>query len=139
MFKRILVPIDLSDRQGRVLRTACDLASHNRAHVTLLHVIHHVPDIPLGELKSFYGRLVKASQRRLAQAAKQFTAKGLLVDAEVSIGEPALEIVRLAAAEKIDLLVMGSHTVKPGRVARGWGTTSYKVGLICRCPILLVK
>jgi len=26
------------------------LASQNRAHVTLLHVIHHVPDIPLGEL-----------------------------------------------------------------------------------------
>jgi len=31
---------------------------------------------------------VKASQRRLAQAAKQFAAKGLLVDSEVSIGEP---------------------------------------------------
>ena len=122
-----------------MLRTARDLASQNRAHVTLLHVIHHVADIPLGELRSFYGRLVKASQRRLAQAAKQFTAKGLSVDAEVSIGEPAVEIVRLAAAEKIDLLVMGSHTVKPGRGARGWGTTSYKVGLICRCPILLVK
>jgi nucleotide-binding universal stress UspA family protein len=64
---------------------------------------------------------VKTSQRRLAQAAKPFTAKGLPVEAEVSIGEPALEIVRLAAVQKIDLLVMGSHTVKPGRGARGWG------------------
>ncbi len=139
MFKHILVPIDLSDRQGRVLRTARDLASQNHAQVTLLHVIHHVPDIPLGELRGFYRRLVKTSQRRLALAAKQFAAKGLPVHAEVSIGEPAREIVRVAAAQKVDLLVMASHTIKPGRGGRGWGTTSYKVGLICRCPILLVK
>ena len=131
MFKRILVPIDLSDRQGRVLRTACDLASHNHAHVTLLHVIHRVPDIPLGELRSFYGRLVEDAQRQLAQAAKPFAAKGLPVDAEVAIGEPALEIVRLAAAEKIDLLVMGSaRSSRDGSRAGGarpatrWGSSA---------------
>ena len=139
MFKHIMVPIDLSDKQGRVLRVTRDLASQSHAHVTLLHVIHHVPDLPFGELRGFYRRLVKASQRRLALAAKQFAAKGLPVRAEVCIGEPAREIVRVATAEKVDLLVMGSHTVKPGRGARGWGTTSYKVGLMCRCPILLVK
>lgn len=139
MFKHILVPIDLGDRQGRVLRTARDLASQTHARVILLHVIHHVPDLPLGELRGFYRRLEKTSRRRLALAAKEFAAKGLPVRAEVSIGDPAREILRVAAAEKVDLLIMGSHTVRPGRGARGWGTTSYKVGLVCRCPVLLVK
>jgi hypothetical protein len=34
---------------------------------------------------------------------------------------------------------MGSHKVNPKRRGMGWGTTSYKVGILCRCPILLVK
>jgi hypothetical protein len=25
------------------------------------------------------------------------------------------------------------------RRGMGWGTTSYKVGILCRCPILLLK
>jgi nucleotide-binding universal stress UspA family protein len=139
MFKHILVPIDLSDRQGRLLRTARALASQSGARVTLLHVIHHVAALPLGELRGFYRRLVKASERRLAMAAKPFADAGVAVRAHVCIGEPAREILRVAAMEKVDLLVMGSHTVKPGPRTRGWGTTSYKVGLVCQCPILLVK
>ena len=61
------------------------------------------------------------------------------VGATVCIGEPAREIVGTAAREKVDLIVMGSHKVVPSRPATGWGTTSYKVGIFCRCPILLVK
>jgi nucleotide-binding universal stress UspA family protein len=57
----------------------------------------------------------------------------------VCIGEPAREIVKTAATKKIDLIVMGSHKVAPGPPSAGWGTTSYKVGIFCRCPILLVK
>lgn len=40
--------------------------------------------------------------------------------------------------KRVDLLVMGSHKVKP-RPGQGWGTTSYEVGILCQCPILLVK
>ena len=139
MFKHILVPIDLSDQNARTLKTALDLAISNRARVTLLHVVHHVAKIPFKELRAFYQRLVTNSKRRLGRAAAPFVAKGLAVRSEVLIGEPAHEIVRVAAARKVDLVVMGSHTVDPGRHTRGWGTTSYKVGIFCQCPILLVK
>ena len=136
MFKRLLVPIDLSDRNERTLRTARELARQSRARVTLLHVIYRIGD---GELRGFYQRLMKASERSLNRAAKSFAAKGLAVSAEVCIGEPAVEIVRAAAKLKADLIVMGSHKVNPTRRTRGWGTTSYKVGILCQCPILLVK
>jgi len=139
VFKVILVPINLGDGQGRVLVTARDLASQSRARVILLHVIHRVPDLPVNELRGFYRRLETTSRRRLALAAQEFAARGVPVRAEVSIGDPAQEILRVAAAEKVDLLVMGSHRVEPRRGGRGWGTTSYKVGLLCRCPVLLVK
>jgi nucleotide-binding universal stress UspA family protein len=71
--------------------------------------------------------------------ARSFTSKGVEVNTRVRIGEPAAEIVRATLREVVDLVVMGSHKVTPDRGERGWGTTSYKVGIFCQCPILLVK
>ena len=139
MFKRILVPIDLSDRNERTLRVALAVARQNRARVILLHVIQSVPDVHVGELRDFYERLEVSSVEKLTRAARRFMARRVRVDTEVFVGEPAREIVRLAARRRVDLIVMGSHTVRPGRPAAGWGTISYKVGIFCRCPVLLVK
>ena len=140
MFKRILVPIDLSDRNARTLRTALTMASLSQARVTLLHIVQRIQDIPFAEMQPFYQRLVATSERQLAEAAKPFAAQRLLVRTQVLVGDPAREIVRIALANKIDLVVMGSHKVNPARrKSRGWGTTSYKVGIFCQCPILLIK
>src|SRR5262245_24078216 len=140
MFKHILVPIDLSGKNARTLRTALALATQSRARVTLLHVVQDVAHIPVEEMRPFYRRLVATSERRLAEAAKPFAAADLSVRTEVLVGEPADEVVRLAMSRKADLVVMGSHKVNPSRRGgRGWGTTSYKVGILCQCPILLVK
>ena len=139
VFKRILVPVDLSDRNRRAIDVALALARQNQALVTLCHVIQSVRDIPSPALRRFYRRLEAASTATLARAARRFTASGVPVSTLVSIGEPAREIVRLAAGRRIDLIVMGSHKVRAGRGAAGWGTISYKVGIFCRCPVLLVK
>ena len=139
MFRRILVPLDLSGRNERTLKTALELARQHRARVSLLHVIHHVPNVPAPELRDFYQRLGQVAARRLERVAKRFVSKGVRVGWVVCIGEPAREIVGVSAKQKADLIVMGSHKVAPGRPAVGWGTTSYKVGIFCRCPILLVK
>ena len=139
MFKHILVPIDLSDRNTRTLRTARTLAAGSGARVTLLHVVQRVPNISVQEMRPFYQRLLQTSRKKLARTAELFAEKGLAVRSEVLIGEPARQIVRLATARKADLVVMGSHKVDPTRKTRGWGTTSYKVGIFCQCPILLVK
>jgi nucleotide-binding universal stress UspA family protein len=133
------VPIDLSDRNRRAIDAALALARQNQALVILCHVIQSVRDIPAPELRRFYRRLETASTATLARAARRFTAGGVPVSTLVSIGEPAREIVRLAAGRRIDLIVMGSHKVRAGRGAAGWGTISYKVGVFCRCPVLLVK
>ena len=39
----------------------------------------------------------------------------------------------------VDLIILGSQKIDPARPGQGWGTTSYKVGILCRCPVLLVK
>jgi nucleotide-binding universal stress UspA family protein len=139
MFGHIMVPIDLSDRNERALRMALALARQSGAHVTLFHVIEGVPGIRAGELQSFYGQLVESSERRLREAARRFGDAGIRVGTAVRVGVPAAEIVRAASGKRVDLVVMGSHRVRPGRRNAGWGTTSYKVGIFCQCPILLVK
>src|SRR5262245_30704033 len=134
-----MVPVDLGDRHERALQMAIALAADSACRVTLLHVVQRVPAIAVGELAGFYRRLVGTADRRLRQIARPFVERGIDVRTEVRMGEPAVEIIRAAQRERIDALVMGSHKVKPGRRTRGWGTTSYKVGIFSQCPILLVK
>jgi nucleotide-binding universal stress UspA family protein len=139
LFRHVMVPVDLSDRNERALRAALALAREAGSRVTLFHVIQRVAGLAPGELEEFYRLLVQRSERKLRQVARAFTGKGVAVSTQVRIGEPAAEIVRATLREGVDLVVMGSHKVKPGRRERGWGTTSYKVGIFCQCPILLVK
>jgi nucleotide-binding universal stress UspA family protein len=139
MFKHILVPLDLSDRNERTLRIVVGLARITHSRVTLLHVIQDVAGLSTRELRGFYKTLAQRSQRTLARAAKRFAEVEVAVRAIVVIGNPAREIIKAATARKVALIVMGSHRVMPGRPGRGFGTTSYKVGIACPCPILLVK
>lgn len=139
MFKRLLVPVDLSDRNARPLQMALDLARASRARVILLHVVQQLADTPPTELAAFYRRLLQRGRRRLQVLARPFTRAGIPLRTEVSIGQPAREIVRAAARHKVDLLVLASHRVRLDRPTLGWGTVSYKVGILCQCPVLLVK
>jgi nucleotide-binding universal stress UspA family protein len=139
MFMHVLVPIDLGDKNARALKTARALARQSGARVTLLHVIQSIENLPPGELKGFYRRLSKISTQKLERAAAPLARQGVRVRTEVCVGEPAREIIRVALRRGVDLIVMGSHKVRPGRPEARWGTTSYKVGIFCQCPILLVK
>ena len=135
MFAHVVVPIDLSVRSTRSLRIV-ELLPTKR--VTLLHVIQRVPGLPAAELRPFYARLRRKAEGVVERAAASLAASGLRVQHTVTIGDPAREILRFAAARRADLVVLGSHRLerKPGY---GLGTTSYKVALACGCPVLLVK
>ena len=34
---------------------------------------------------------------------------------------------------------MSSHKLDPENAAEGWGTISFKVGVLSHCPVMLVK
>jgi nucleotide-binding universal stress UspA family protein len=135
MFTHVLVPIDLSDLSTRVLKIVATLPTKR---VTLLHVIHQIHGLPAAELRPFYTRLRGQALRVVQRASRTLSASGLRVQQAVTIGDPAREILRQAAARRVDLVVLGSHRLGP-RPGQGLGTTSYKVALACECPVLLVK
>jgi universal stress protein A len=58
---------------------------------------------------------------------------------EIIYGSRAPEIVRYAMETGVDLIVLTSHRIDPEDPAVGWGTVSYKVGILSQCPVLLVK
>lgn len=139
MFQHILVPLDLSAGNDAALKTALRLAEQNRARVTLLHVIQRIEHVPQAELRAFYQRVEAAARTKMEVAARRFAAKKIDVHPVVAVGAPAPGIVEHAAANDVDLIVLASHKVDVSRPTQGWGTTSYKVGVLCRCPVLLVK
>ncbi len=135
MFSHVLAPIDLSQDSARGLELITTLPTKR---VTLLHVIQRVPGLPAAELRPFYARLRRRAEEVVQRAAGTLAASGLRVSRSITIGDPAAEIVRVAATRRVDLVVLGSHRLglQPGH---GLGTTSHRVALACPCPVLLVR
>jgi nucleotide-binding universal stress UspA family protein len=139
MFRRILVPVDFDRRSIRAVRAAARLAGLRRGDVTLLHVIERIADDESGALEPFYRKLESAARGKLRNLLAPFEGKNIPVRAEIVYGKPAAEILRFAERNRSDSIVMSSHRLPLRRSAERWGTLSYKIGILSRCPVLLVK
>lgn len=138
MFRRILVPVDFTPRSLRAVRAAARVAATTRAKTTLLHVIERIDDGESGAFESFYRKLESAAREKMKALLAPFGER-LPVRAEILYGKPVGEILRFAQANRIDLIVMSSHKLPLRHSGESWGTVSYKVGILSRCPVLLVK
>jgi universal stress protein A len=139
MFRHILLPVDLSDRNLRAMEAAVELAAGSGARLTLVHVIETIEDAGVEEFESFYRRLEEKAEARLSPWAEQIAARGVEVRQRVLYGRRAEQIVRCAQAEEADLVVLSSHPVELERLGGGWGTISYQVAVFADCAVLLVK
>lgn len=139
MFKRILVPVDLTRKCRPALDLALKLAIQNDAMVTLLHVIERIDYIAPKEMEAFYKKLETSARKKMNASAKLFRNEGMRVDQQIIYGKRTREIVRYAADNKIDVIVVSSHKVNPAHPGFDWGSVSYAVGILSQCPVLLVK
>jgi universal stress protein A len=138
-FRHILVPTDLTGRTDRALQLAARLASPGTTRVTLVHVIETIEGLPFEELKPFYERLERKALAAMSAFAQRAPHAAAQAAQALSYGRRAEEIVRFAAANGVDLIVLASYRVNPSTVGRDWGTVSYKVGILAECPVVLVK
>jgi nucleotide-binding universal stress UspA family protein len=138
MFKRILVPTDLTDRTVRALQVASSVAVAH-PQVTLLHVIETIAGGEFEELSSFYATLEKRARERLDDLVGRTPGGPGEVDVAIVYGRRAEEVLRFARENAIDLIVLASHPVGPSEPYRGAGTMSYKLGILAPCAVLLVK
>ncbi|MGH7557146.1 MAG: universal stress protein [Gemmatimonadota bacterium] len=138
MFKKILVPLGLTDRDAQAVDVARDLAAESGGAVTLLHVIEPL-DLPFEEMKDFYDRLEEQSLRTLEERVGPLREAGIEHSANVEYGDRAATIVGHAQEHGSDLIVVSSHRVDPTTPGLAWTTLSYKIAILAQCPVLLVK
>src|SRR5262245_58460409 len=139
MFKRILVPVDLSKKSLKAVGVAHELAVQSGSHVVLLHVIETIEHIAFEELKPFYDQLEKSARKGLQDLSERFRSKKLSVEQLIVYGHRTKEIVDCAARESAELIVMASHRIDPERPAQESSSISYSVAILSPCGVLLVK
>ena len=139
MFKKILVPVDLSDTHQQAVEIAARLAGESEGQVTLLHVVEVIPGLWVEEERDFYDRLEAAARDHLSGLGRQLEEKHVHRREEIIFGNRAEEIVRYAMEAGVDLIVLTSHRIDLKNPGAGWGTLSYKIGILSQCPVLLVK
>jgi nucleotide-binding universal stress UspA family protein len=140
--KRIVFATDFSERAGAAERQAVDLARSLGAELVLVHVASDAPLWREG-IGSPDVRAVFESQRRwaaetLAARARALTAEGLTARSVVRVGPAWDEIVRLAADEKADLVVMGTQG-RTGLERLLLGSVAERVIRRAPCPVLTVR
>jgi nucleotide-binding universal stress UspA family protein len=138
MFKKILLPLDLSDRHRRAVDIAAGLAKQSGGEVVLLHVVEMIPGLPLEEEKAFYGRLDKMAQTHLEGVARRLSERKVPCQSKVLYGHRAREVADQAEALAADLIVLTAPQIDAGNPT-GWGSLSWKIGALCGCAVLLVK
>jgi universal stress protein A len=140
MFKNILVPSDLSEKKDKALNIAVKLASHDNGQVYLLHVIETLADTTYDELGDFYKELEKRVHRDMTALTQAFeNEQQVNILPQIVFGNRAAMILKAVEAYQIDLIIMKSHRIDPNDPSQGWGTISYKVGILSACPVMLVK
>lgn len=142
MFRKILVPVDFTDKNNAALDSAVQIAGGSAGEgceITLLHVIETIEHIDFNEMSDFYRGLETRASAKLFALEEKLKERGVNVRHEVLFGKRAETIVRYAEEKAADLMILSSHKVDRDHPALGLGTLSYAVAIVARCPVLLVK
>ena len=102
-------------------------------------MVEVIPGIWPREEREFYSRIEQAARDHLAKLGRYLEERHVPRREEVIFGNRAHEIVRYATEGGVDLIVLSSHRIDLQDPSTGWGTVSYKVGILSQCPVLLVK
>lgn len=150
-FKTILYATDLGKNMRPAFRHAISLAQHYQAKIIMLHVAEpigntgmavlelYVPDMSDDFEQEELRGILKKMEKRLENFYTEELGKDseLVSDVAVVTGRPAEEIKKYAAANDVDLIVMGTHTTS-GFGASLLGSTARKLINISDRPVLVV-
>ncbi|CCO06982.1 universal stress protein [Desulforamulus hydrothermalis] len=145
MYKKILVPLDGSERARKALSHAVELAAKLAAKITLMHVVPSLPPYVntavdrLGQAQqAIVEELMKNGQELLDQYISMFSGNNIAVDTFIVMGQPADEILEKARAENYDLIILGSRGL--GEI-KGYlmGSVSNRVSRHASCPVLIIR
>ena len=110
-YQKVLILSDLSNDGDRVIIAGRDIAAYSNAAIVALHVVEFVPVEPMGETlmptMQIGADLAARSREWLDELVVRLGLKG--AKRRVEIGNTKAEILRVAAEERADLIVLGSR------------------------------
>jgi nucleotide-binding universal stress UspA family protein len=149
---RVLTVIDGSERSGRVLEFALNLAHKGLpVEAIILNVVSEPPNGRLRGYGSFKRKEIHArlkdlmGTRAVATAARRLDHAGVTHKDLVEVGDPAETIVRAADEEACDVVVLGDA---PAGAFRRWlpkitglfaATVAGEVTQLAKLPVVVVK
>lgn len=138
MYRRILVAVENSSADRTILTHVRQLAALTRAEILLVHVADGWAARNFEKLKLRESEEMTADREYLQRLASELAADSLTVQAELAMGDPADELIRLAEERDVDLIAMSTHGHRFFQdLVRG--TTVSKVRHFVKIPVLLLR
>ena len=139
MFKHILIPTDLTDRDRKAIQIAIKMAMEEQAcdHAPARDRNHR--GCGFRGFPKFYKQLGARAAKKMDKLMNEYRDERLDMGKEILYGGRVMEILNFAAGHGTDLIIMSSHKLDWENATEGWGTISFKVGVLSECPVMLVK
>lgn len=138
MFTRVLLPVDLTEKNDAALGAAHELLDPSGA-VFLLHVIETIADAPFEDMQDFYQRLEEKARSGMKAMAERLTSEEISVEQHVVYGRRATEIVAFAEDKEVGIIVLSTIPLDPINPSSALASISHQVAILARCPVLLLK
>lgn len=140
-YRHILFATDFSDYAEQIAARAKDLAQKYQAQLSIVHIFDSLPirdlsnDFVVPYDFDLQEELIKSAGRKL-----RLMAEPLQISENrqwLELGNPGVEITRIAEQQSVDLIVLGSH----GRsgLALLLGSTANSVLHHAKCDVLAVR
>ncbi len=109
MYRKILITLDNSPADASILPHVAELAQRCGSAILLLHVADGFAARSFEQLKLAESEEMKADRAYLEKTARDLRGKKLTVETLLALGNPPTEILKIAEAEKCDLIAMAGH------------------------------
>ena len=140
MYQRILVPVENSSYDERILDHVRQLAQYCGASVVLIHVADGWAARNIKHLNLRESEEMRGDREYIERLAAQLSTQGLNAEALLASGDPSAEIAAAADREGCDLIAMSTHghrligDIIHGSVANAVRHTTSVPVLLLRAP-----
>ena len=135
--KTILFPTDFSTASDAALAHAETLAKQAGAKLLIVHI--EEPPLAYGGGELYYG-LPEPNSARIRNMLEDVkpTDPAVPFEHRLTMGDPAAEVVRIAAEDKVEMIVMGTHG-RTGLTRMLMGSVAEAIVRQSPCPVLTYR
>jgi nucleotide-binding universal stress UspA family protein len=145
MYKKILVPLDGSDRAEAILPHVEELAKRYESQIVFMRVVegdYFVPGyqevVDISGYEQEYARRKKEVETYLEDIKRRFSEKGIDNKPVISYDSVVQSILNTAEAEEVDLIALASHG-RSGLARAFYGSVASGVLNRIDRPLLIIR